>query len=263
MTAARRLTGKIAIVTGASRGLGEFAARKLAAEGAAVVVAARTEQVKDERLPGSIHETAAAIVAAGGEALAVRCNVADAVDCDAMVREALRAFGRVDILINNAAVQPPGLMSTIPIRHWDLEVRVNLHGPMYCTRAVLPQMQSQHSGSIINVSSVAADHVAEGRAGHYGVTKFALEAMTKAFAAELAEWGIAVNALKPKGSVDTPGLRFARKARGASIPADLPTPEAFVEACAILSTATGATFTGQVINDEDTIARFGHGASIT
>lgn len=262
MTGGSRLQGQVAIVTGSSRGLGEYAARKLADEGASVVVAARTEQVKDERLPGSIHATANAIVSAGGKALAVRCNVADPADCEALVAATLRQFGRVDILVNNAAVQPPGLMSTIPIRHWDLEVRVNVHGPVYCTRAVLAQMQAQRSGSIINVSSVAADMVSEGRAGHYGVTKFALESMTRAFATELAEWGIAVNALKPKGAVDTPGLRFARTARGATIPDDLPTADDFVEACAILSTATAATFTGQVINDEDTIARFGRGASI-
>lgn len=262
MTRRKRLDGKVAIITGSSRGLGEFAAHKLASEGSAIVVAARTEEAKDVRLPGSIHETAAAIVAAGGEALAIRCNVAEAADCEALVAATLREYGRIDILINNAAVQPPGLISTIPIRHWELEVRVNLHGPMYCTRAVLMQMQSQRSGSIINVSSVAADMVAEGRASHYGVTKAALEAMTKAFAAELTEWDIAVNALKPKGSVDTPGLRFARAARGAVIPEDLPTPDDFVEACVILSTATARTFTGHAINDEDAIARFGRGGSI-
>lgn len=255
-----RLQGKVAIVTGASRGLGQYVAEAYAREGAAVVVAARTEEVKDERLPGTIHETVEHITAAGGRALAVRCNVADAAECEAMVRRALDEFGRVDILVNNAAVQPPGRMIDIPSRHWDLEFRVNVNGPFYCTRAVLDTMRASGGGSIINVSSVAADMAARGLAGHYGLTKVTVETMTRLFAAELAELGIAVNALKPKGAVDTPGLRFARAARGDAAPSDLPGPEDFVEAAVILARSTPSTFTGNAINDEDVIARFGRGA---
>jgi citronellol/citronellal dehydrogenase len=257
-----RLAGKVAIVTGASRGLGQYVAEGYAREGAAVVVAARTEQVRDERLPGTIYETAARITAAGGRALPVRCNVAEPAEVEALVQRTLAEFGRVDILVNNAAVQPPGGMSTVQLRHWDVEFRVNVHGPFYCTRAVLDPMRAQGSGCIINVSSRAADMVWQGQAGHYGVTKATLEAMTKAFAAELAEAGIAVNALKPEGAVDTPGLRFARIARGAPIPDNLPGPEDFVEAAIILATATPNTFTGQAITDTDAIARFGRGGVI-
>ena len=101
-----RLQGKVAIVTGASRGLGQYVAEAYASEGAAVVVTARTEQVKDERLPGTIHETADHIRAAGGRAIAVRCNVADVAECEAMVNRAIDEFGRIDILVNNAGVQP-------------------------------------------------------------------------------------------------------------------------------------------------------------
>lgn len=254
-----RLQGKVAIVTGASRGLGQYVAEAFAAEGAAVVVAARTEEVRDERLPGTIHETADRITAAGGRAIAVRCNVADAAECEAMVRRAVDEFGRVDILVNNAAVQPPGRMIDIQSRHWDLELRVNVNGPFYCTRAVLDTMRANGGGSIINVSSVAADMAARGLAGHYGLTKVTVETMTRLFAAELAESGIAVNALKPKGAVDTPGLRFARAARGDTAPSNLPGSEDFVEAAIILARSTPGTFTGNAINDEDVIARFGRG----
>jgi NAD(P)-dependent dehydrogenase (short-subunit alcohol dehydrogenase family) len=182
-----RLAGKVAIVTGASRGLGQYVAEAFGREGATVVVAARTEEVKDERLPGTIHETVEKIQAAGGRALAVRCNVSDLADCEALAKATLDAFGRIDILVNNAAVQPPGTMTTVQPRHWDVEMRVNVNGPFYCTRAVLDAMRSQGSGAIINVSSVGADHARAGEASHYGLTKVALETMTACFASELKD----------------------------------------------------------------------------
>lgn len=257
-----RLQEKVVIVTGASRGLGQFVAEACAAEGAAVVVAARTEEVKDERLPGTIHETVDRIRAAGGRALAVRCNVADLADCEEMAHRTLAEFGRVDVLVNNAGVQPPGLITTIQPKHWDLEFRVNVNGPFYATRAVLDPMRAQGGGTIVNISSVAADMARLGRGGHYGLTKLTLEAMTHALALELAESGIAVNALKPKGSILTPGMRFSRLVRGDAVPENLPAPADFVEAAIILATATPAVFTGQSINDEDVIARFGRGAKL-
>ncbi len=256
-----RLQGKVAIVTGASRGLGQYVAEAYAREGAAIVAAARTETVTDQRLPGTIHETVDRIKAGGGRALAVRCNIADAADCENMVQRAIEEFGRVDILVNNAAVQPaPAAISGIQLRHWDLEFRVNVNGTFYCTRAVLDGMRANAAGSIINVSSVAADHALAGTSGHYGLTKVTVETMTRILATELAPSGIAVNALKPRGAVDTPGLRFARAARGDTAPPDLPGPEDFVEAAIILATATPSTCTGQAIADHEVIARFGPGA---
>src|SRR6476659_5854740 len=104
----RRLEGRVAIVTGASRGIGEAVARLFAREGAAVAVAARTEQVFDERLPGTIHDTVAAIEADGGRAVAIRADLADEDDVDRVVDEARAALGPIDLLVNNAALTVPG-----------------------------------------------------------------------------------------------------------------------------------------------------------
>ncbi|MFQ5380133.1 MAG: SDR family NAD(P)-dependent oxidoreductase [Dehalococcoidia bacterium] len=257
-----RLEGKVAIVTGASRGLGEYTAVGLAQEGAAVVVAARTEKVQDPRLPGTIHDTVRAITAAGGRAIAVRCNVASEDDCTALAEATVSEFGRIDILVNNAGIQAPGTMGSIQPRHWELEFKVNVHGTFHCTRAVLPTMLSQRSGVIVNISSAAADTVGSG-SGHYGVSKVAVESLTRAFAVEVAPSGIAVLALKPKSAVETPGMRFAWAARGAEMPSDLPPKDDYVEAATILCTATPSVVTGEAFTDEQVIARFGRGALLS
>lgn len=159
-----RLENKVIFITGASRGLGKYMALGMAKEGAAIVVAARTEQVTDERLPGTIYETAQAIHAAGGVALPVRCNVADPASIAAAAQAALDRFGRIDVLVNNAAVQPPGRIATIQPRHWDLELKIDVAGPFHATRAVIEPMRAQGGGQIINISSTAANQGEQ--AGH-------------------------------------------------------------------------------------------------
>ena len=144
---AGRLKGKVAIVTGASRGLGQHCAVGFGREGATVAVAARTEQERDPRLPGTIYETARLVEEAGGAAFPVVCNVADNESVQAMVKSVLDRYGRVDVLMTNAAIQTPGAISTMEIRHWELEFRVNVHGPFYCIRAVLPAME-QSGGTV-------------------------------------------------------------------------------------------------------------------
>jgi citronellol/citronellal dehydrogenase len=244
-----RLAGKVAIITGASRGLGQYCSVGYGREGARVVVAARTEQVRDPNLPGTIYETAKLVEEAGGEAMPMVCNVGDPASIEAMVEQVLARFGQIDVLMNNAAVQPPGRISQIEPRHWELEFKINVHGPFHCARAVLPTMIDQKRGSIINISSVAA------RGGsHYGATKRALEAFTIGLAAEQKDNGIAVNALKPVGAIATPGLRY----RGAGtapveVRADLPTPDNYVEAAILLAMQTAETCTGQVLNDAEAV----------
>lgn len=245
----KRLTGKVAIITGASRGLGQYCAVGYGREGAKVVVAARTEEVRDPNLPGTIYETAKLVEEAGGEAVPIVCNVGDVSSIGTMVEQVLGRFGQIDVLMNNAAVQPPGSISDIQPRHWELEFKINVHGPFHCARAVLPAMIEQRRGSIINISSIAA-----GGGSHYGATKRALEAFTIGLAAEQKDNGIAVNALKPVGGIATPGLRY----RGAGtapieVRADLPTPDNYVEAAILLAMQGSATCTGRVLNDEEAV----------
>jgi NAD(P)-dependent dehydrogenase (short-subunit alcohol dehydrogenase family) len=266
-----RLAGKVAVITGASRGLGQYCAVGYAREGARVVVAARTETESDPRLPGTIHDTVRMVEEAGGEGLAVVCNVGDMESVEAMAAKVVDHWGRIDILMTNAAVQPAGFISTIKPKSWELEFNINVHGPFRCIRAVLPAMQAQKSGNIINISSVAA------RGGsHYGATKRAVEAMSIGLARELKDQGIAVNAMKPVGGIETPGLLFGRpQGAGAMAPAPgqnptarptpqayapgarpgLPSPDSYVEAAVLLAMQTPESFTGQVYNDAQLIER--------
>ena len=245
-----RLEGQVAIVTGASRGLGQYCALGFAREGAKVVVAARSVEEKDPRLPGTIHHTARLVEEAGGEALPVICNVADVSSIGEMTRQVLDRWGRIDILMNNAAIQPPGVNSDIDPKHWELQYRVNVHGPFHCVRAVLPAMSEQGCGNIINISSGASDGGTP-----YGGSKRALEAMTEGFAAELKPQGIVVNALKPVSIIETPGYLFAQVPRdelGGDAP-ELPPSDSYVEAAILLAIQTPDTFTGQVHNDAEII----------
>ncbi len=241
---AGRLDGKVAIITGASRGLGQYCAIGYGREGAKVVVAARTEEEKNPRLPGTIYHTAKLVEEAGGEAFPVVCNVADYESVQSMVRQVLERYGRVDIMMNNAAVQPPGFISTIEIRH----------------RAVLPAMIEQKSGNIINISSVGALG-----GSHYGATKRAVEAMAIGLANEQRANGIAVNAYKPVRGVETPGLLMGRAPGqvGGPRPAgdEIPPPDSYVEGAILLAMQTPATFTGQVVHDADVIMRLGDAAT--
>lgn len=246
---AGRLAGKVAIVTGASRGLGEYCALGFAAEGARVAIAARTANDGQSQLPGTIHNTARLIEEAGGEALPVVCNVADAASIEAMTRQVVDHWGRVDILMNNAAIQPPGGNTDITPKHWTLQYLVNVHGPFQCIRSVLPTMRSQGGGNIINISSAAT-----GGGTPYGGSKRALEAMTEGFADELKSENIAVNALKPVNIIETPGYLFAQVPRDkpGSAP-ELPPSDSYVEAAVLLAIQTPDTFTGQVHDDAQVI----------
>jgi NAD(P)-dependent dehydrogenase (short-subunit alcohol dehydrogenase family) len=247
---ARRLAGKVAVITGASRGLGQYCAIGYGREDARVVVAARTETMTDPRLPGTIHETARLIEEAGGEALPVSCNVADLQSIEKMVETVLKHYGRIDILMTNAAVQPTGGIATMKPKSFELEFNINVFGTFRTIRAALPAMQAQKSGNIINISSVAAER----GSSHYGATKLAVEAITRSLASELKDEGIAVNALKPVTGIETPGMLFGR-AQGRPARPDLPKPDSYVEAAILLAMQTPNTCTGQVANDAQLIER--------
>jgi citronellol/citronellal dehydrogenase len=247
---AGRLAGKVAIVTGSSRGLGQYCAVAFGREGAKVVVAARTEQAS-ERLPGTIYDTAKLIEAAGGEAFPVVCNVAEQTSVEAAFKRALERFGRIDILMTNAGIQPGGSISTMEIRHLELEFRVNVFGTFYAIRAALPTMLESGSGTIITISSGAS-----GGAGHYGATKRSVEALTLGLANELRAKGIAVNCLKPTSSIRTPGALFRRTPEQRAEYQGL-SSESYEEAAILLALQTPASCTGAVYTDAETIQKFG------
>jgi len=200
-----RLEGKVAIVTGASRGIGKAIALALAREGADVVAAARTEK-ETGPLPGTIHKTVDEIRALGRRALAVKTDVTKEEQVAEMVRRALEEFGHIDILVNNAGITVPGMVMDMPIKRWDLTIAVNLRGTFLCTKAVLPTMVERRSGNIINLSSILGTRDILGNVA-YGVTKAAIERFSRGLAKEVEEYNIAVNALCP-GYTDTEGLRL-------------------------------------------------------
>ncbi len=192
-----QLVGKVAVVGGASRGIGKATALAFAREGASVVVVARS--VEAGALPGTIHTTAEAIEALGATALPIRCDITVQEDVEAMVDLTMREFGRIDVLVNNAALSVPGYPITeLPVERWDEMMAINLRGTFLCCKVVLPHMIAQSSGSIINVTSLAARRgsVASYNIA-YGVTKAGLDRFTVGLAAEVKEHNIAVNALEP------------------------------------------------------------------
>ena len=258
----RRLEGRVAIVTGASRGIGEAVARLFAREGAAVAVAARTEQVFDERLPGTIHETVDTIEADGGRAVAIRADLADEDDVDRLVDEARAALGPIDLLVNNAALTVPGRPPTrdgapkqVAQPKEAPHFQIGLFASYRLMQLVLPDMIELGRGGIVNISSLAAFVPGPGPYEHpggptvlaYGGNKAAMHHLTQAVAFEVAPHGIAVNALLPSEPVLTPGNRIAYSGD------DFASVDDFAEATLQLALADPAVTTGQVLWSEDVL----------
>jgi citronellol/citronellal dehydrogenase len=261
------LAGRVAVVTGASRGIGECVARRFAAEGAAVAVVARTQEQADERLPGTIHQTVATIRAAGGTAVPIRADLSKPADRVRIIDEAERALGPVDILVNNAAVTFFMPVADFPGRRYDLMFEVQVKAPFELSQRVLPGMRERGQGWILNISSIAAVHPAippgpDGGIGGtvYGMCKAALERLTTGLAAEVYADGIAVNALSPTRGVPTPGVLFhnlipdvdAALASGAA-----ESPEMFAEASLALCSGDPAVLTGRVAYSRALVAELG------
>jgi citronellol/citronellal dehydrogenase len=199
------LDGTVAIVTGASRGIGRALAVGLGAAGAAVVCAARSVAGSPGELPGTVDETAEVINDAGGDALAMRCDIGNEGDIVAMVDAARERFGPVDVLVNNAMAPTRAAFVDSTVEQWDESMRVNVRSLFVSAQAVRPSMVELGGGSIINISSGAADSAVVGLPPGfltYSVAKAALERFSTALADELAPLGIAVNALRP-GAVRT------------------------------------------------------------
>ena len=189
-----KLDGRVAIVTGASRGVGAAAAVALAREGVAVACAARATDADPLRLPGTIDSTVRQVIDAGGRALAVPTNLAREDEIERMVTVTVEHFGRLDILVNNAAITFPGDLD-VPLKRYDLMMAVNLRAPLVAAHAAVPHMRQEDEGAILNVSSAAALMYVPGLMV-YGMSKIAMEHLTVSLAAQLADDRIAVNTFR-------------------------------------------------------------------
>jgi len=184
-----KLTGKTAIVTGASRGIGAAIARRFAEEGANIVVNYSGSQDKAEAVVAEIEQ-------AGGKAIAVKANVADADAVKAMADAAMKEFGSIDILINNAGITHDNLMMRMKEDEWDDVINTNLKGVFLCTKAVTRQMMKQRAGRIVNIASIVGVMGNAGQA-NYVAAKAGVIGLTKTTARELASRGITANAVAP------------------------------------------------------------------
>ncbi|MFJ7735264.1 3-oxoacyl-[acyl-carrier-protein] reductase [Lysinibacillus sp. NPDC097287] len=185
----RKLEGKVAVVTGASRGIGRAIALKLADEGAKVIVNYSGSQAKAEEVVAAIHE-------AGGEALAVQASVAKSDEVSALMDAAVKTFGSLDILVNNAGITRDNLLMRMKENEWDDVMDTNLKGVFLCTKAVTRQMMKQRAGRIINISSIVGVAGNAGQA-NYVAAKAGVIGLTKTTAKELASRNILVNAIAP------------------------------------------------------------------
>jgi NAD(P)-dependent dehydrogenase (short-subunit alcohol dehydrogenase family) len=198
------LDGKVAIVTGASRGVGAATAVALAAEGARVACAARATDATPLPTPGTLDATVRRITEAGGDAIAVPTNLAKDDDVVAMVDSTVAHYGRVDVLVNNAAITFVGDLD-LPMKRFDLIFDVNLRAPLVACQHVVPGMLERGEGAILNVSSMAALNYFPGLMA-YGMSKIALEHMTVSLATQLASSGIAVNTFRIDLAVASEGF---------------------------------------------------------
>ncbi len=253
----RACEGKVAVVTGASRGIGESIARRLAEEGARVAISARTLE-PDPRFQGSLVETAEAIRAAGGEAVPIQCDLSKSDDRHRLVAGAVARLGPIDILVNNAAVTFLLPFEEFPEKRFKLMVEVQLWAPYELAQLVVPGMRQRGAGWILNITSRAGIHpvgppfdpIHKGGFSVYGTVKAGLNRMTTALAAELYDDGIAVNALAPWDNVATPGAAHHDLVSDFALEG----PEWMAEAALALCSSPPQQLTGRVAYSQPLLA---------
>jgi NAD(P)-dependent dehydrogenase (short-subunit alcohol dehydrogenase family) len=236
------LAGKVAFVAGASRGIGASIAAGLAAAGAGVAVAARTE--REGTVPGTIGAVAERIAAAGGRALPVACDVTRPESVQAAVDAAVAEFGGIDILVANAGVLWLGPIESTPLKRWQLCLDVNLTGVFLVTKAVIPHVRARGGGSLMAVTTSGVGMTDRG-SNAYWVSKAGVERLYLGLATDLRPDNVAVNCLSPSRVVLTEGWQAAG---GREIPPEMVEPPETMAAAAVLlahQDATGITGTIQ------------------
>lgn len=261
-----KLEGRTAVVTGASRGIGQFIAELFAAEGARVVCTARTlNEGEHKLLEGSLARTVETIRQNGGEAVAITSDVSVEESCEELIAKAREAFGPVTVLVNNAALNYYLPTETYPTSRWLRCFAVNVHAPFILSKLVLPDMKAAGMGAIVNVSSGSAigpgrgpyaDHTVRGGV-MYGATKAALERFTQGLAQEVAQYGnIAVTAYSPSQVVPTPGTVHHKLVSGMDDPKG-EHPSIMAKAALLLASEPAAKVNGRVCYSQEILAEFG------
>jgi len=248
------LTGKVALVTGASRGIGAAIAMRLAAEGAAVAAVARSLDEAPPGVAGTLRETVGAIEAGGGRAVAIRGDILEAASRAEFVAATRAALGPIDILVNNATYGPYRALEKFREREIGLTLAASVNAPLELVQLVLPDMRARRRGWILNISSATAKHPEgppyidwqqRGGSHLYATAKAALDRLTTGLAAELHRDGIAVNALAPVAAVLTEGVRASGAERWIE-PSMIEPVEAMAEAALALVTGDPAKLTGRI-----------------
>ena len=238
------LEGKIALVTGASRGIGRQIAKTLAAKGAFVIVNYNGSAAKAEEIVKEIQ-------AAGGNGQAVQCNVSDFESCKEMLDAVVKEHGRLDILVNNAGITRDNLLMKMSEEDFDAVIQTNLKGVFNCTRHIARQMLKQKSGRIINISSVSGVLGNAGQA-NYAASKAGVIGLTKSAAKELASRQITVNAIAP-GYIDTDMTAVLSDSVKESVQSSIPlkrmgTAQDIAQAAVFLASDKASYITGQVLS---------------
>jgi len=260
-----KMTGRVAIVTGVSRGIGRAIAELLAAEGARVVCVARTLNEGDHQLEGSLNGTVAAIRAEGGDATAVPADISSEAECLRLIEAARAAYGRIDALVNNAALNYYIPTADYPTGRWVKAFAVNVHAPFILSKAVLPDMIAAGRGAIVNIGSGSA--IGPGRGPYadqtvrggvmYGATKAALERFTQGLAQEVAHHGgIAVSCVSPSRIVPTAGTVYHKLMASLDDPRGEP-PLMMARAALLLASEPAAKVNGRVTYSQQILQEFG------
>ncbi|MAM88001.1 SDR family oxidoreductase [Allohahella sp. A8] len=242
------LKDRTIIITGASRGIGREMALRFAADGANIVIAAKSTE-PHPKLPGTIFTVADEVREAGGQALAVQVDVRDEAQIKSMVDQAVEAFGGIDGLVNNAGAIKLATAESLPLKRFDLMYQINTRAVLACAQACLPHLKKSRCGHILNLSPpVNLDHKWFENFGPYTITKYGMSMLTVSMAAEFKRYGIAVNSLWPQTLIATAAVEF--EAGGKAALEKARKPAIMADAAYAIMSVPHCSLTGQWLIDE-------------